>query len=92
VWTAAAVAGVAALQAAIPPPPPGTDIVIWAIRDLTIVSRGAAGTFVLGLLPVVPMTLISALLMIVVSLATKRFAKPGTPTLSRYFSDIMSAT
>jgi hypothetical protein len=47
---------------------------------------------VLGLLPVVPMTLISAVLMILVSLATKRFARPGEPTLSRYFSGIMSAS
>jgi SSS family solute:Na+ symporter len=91
-WTAAAVAAVAAIQTVIPPPAPGTNIVVWAIGDLAVVSRGAAGTFVLGLLPVVPMTLISAVLMILVSLATKRFARPGEPTLSRYFSGIMSAS
>ena len=32
------------------------------------------------------MTLISAMLMIVVSLATKNFAKPSEATLERYFS------
>ena len=33
------------------------------------------------------MTLISALLMILVSLATKNFSKPGAATLARYFSE-----
>jgi len=85
-WTAAAVAMVATIQTTIPAPPPGTSIVVWAIGDWAIVTRATAGTFVLGLLPVVPMTLISALMMILVSLATKRFAKPGAPTLRRYFA------
>jgi Na+/proline symporter len=88
-WTAGAVASVAAIQTVIPPPP-GADVVLWAVGDLAIVSRGATGTFVLGLLPVVPMTLMSALLMIVVSMAT-RHAKPGEATLGRYFS-MMSAS
>ena len=39
----------------------------------------------MGLLPVVPMTLISGMLMIVVSLATRDFALPSEPTLRRYF-------
>jgi SSS family solute:Na+ symporter len=89
-WTAGAVASVAAIQTVIPPPPPGADVVLWAVGDLAIVSRGATGTFVLGLLPVVPMTLMSALLMIVVSMAT-RHAKPREATLGRYFS-MMSAS
>jgi SSS family solute:Na+ symporter len=84
-WTAAAVAAVAVIQTAIPPPPPGSAIVVWASGQVPIVTRGATGTFVFGLLPVVPMTLISGLLMIVVSLVTKRFAKPSAPTLARYF-------
>ena len=58
-WTAAAVAAVAVIQTTVPAPPPGSEIVVWAMGDLAIVTRGAAGTFVLGLLPVVPMTLIS---------------------------------
>ena len=76
-WTAAAVMAVAVIQNTIAAPPPGTSVVVWAIGDWAIVTRGAAGTFVIGMLPVVPMTLISAMLMIVVSLATKEFAKPG---------------
>jgi hypothetical protein len=41
----------------------------------------------MGMLPVVPMTLISAALMFLVSLATKGFASPGEQTLQRYFAD-----
>jgi SSS family solute:Na+ symporter len=84
VWTAAAVAAVAVIQAAIPPPPPGALVSVWSLGDAPIVTRGAAGTFVLGLLPVVPMTLISALLMLVVSVATKN-STPSESTLRRYF-------
>ena len=86
VWTAAAVAAVAVIQTNIPPPPPGVSTAVWSIGDSAIVTRGATGTFVLGLLPVVPMTLISAGLMIVASLATKGFAKPSESTLGRYFA------
>ncbi len=85
-WTAAAVAAIAVIQSRIPAPPPGTSTAVWALGDWTIITRGAAGTFVFGMLPVVPMTLISALLMIVVSLATRAFAKPSERTLERYFS------
>lgn len=84
-WTAAAVAGVAVCQTLIPPPPPGSEVVVWAMNGVNVITRGAAGTFVLGLLPVVPMTLISALLMIVVSLITKSTSKPSDATLARYF-------
>ena len=87
VWTAAAVAAVAMIQTTIPAPPPGSAVVVWAAGDTAIITRGAAGTFVAGLLPVVPMTLISALLMVLVSLATKNFSKPGAATLARYFSE-----
>ncbi len=85
-WTAASVVAVAIVQNVIPSPPPGSDITVWALGDLRIITRGAAGTFVFGLLPVVPMTIISAVLMIVVSLGTKNFAKPGEATLRRYFA------
>jgi Na+/proline symporter len=84
-WTAAAVMGVAVIQNAIPPPPAGASVVVWAIGDWGIVTRGATGTFVMGMLPVVPMTLVSGMLMILVSLATRHFAKPGPTTLRRYF-------
>jgi hypothetical protein len=58
--------------------------VVWSLGESPIVTRAAAGTFVLGMLPVVPMTLISGLMMIVVSLATQR-AIPRQATLARYF-------
>ena len=86
-WTAAAVIFVAIVQNTIPPPPPGSEITVWSLGDRSIITRGATGTFVMGLLPVVPMTLISGMLMVVVSLATKHFAKPGQSTLRRYFAD-----
>jgi SSS family solute:Na+ symporter len=85
VWTAAAVMAVAVIQNSIAPPPPGSEITVWSIGDRSIITRGATGTFVMGLLPVVPMTLISAMLMFVVSLATG-FAKPRQSTLRRYFA------
>ena len=77
---------VAVIQNTIAAPPPGASIAVWAPGGVPIVTRGAAGTLVMGMLPVVPMTLISAVLMIVVSLATKGFSKPGTHTLDRYFA------
>ena len=85
VWTAAAVIAVAIIQTNIPPPPPGTSVNVWSIGNSAVITRGATGTFVLGFLPVVPMTLISGALMIVVSLATMGFAKPSESTLRRYF-------
>jgi SSS family solute:Na+ symporter len=90
VWAAAAVAAVAVCQTLIPAPPPGSDVVVWAIGGTNIITRGATGTAVLGLLPVVPMTLISAALMIVVSAATKAASRPSDATLARYFSTGMN--
>jgi hypothetical protein len=58
---------------------------VWSLNGTHIVTRGAAGTLVLGLLPVVPMTIISAILMIVVSMTTMSASKPGAATLARYF-------
>jgi solute:Na+ symporter, SSS family len=86
-WAAAAVMAVAIIQHSIPPPQPGTEIAVWSIGNRNVVTRGATGTFVMGLLPVVPMTLISSMLMVVVSLATKNFATPSDTTLRRYFSE-----
>ena len=82
-WTAAAVAGVAALQAAIPAPPPGTAVTVWAVGGVDVIARIAAGTTVLGFLPVVPMTIVSALLMVIVSRATAG-ALPAPATLAKY--------
>ena len=84
-WTAAAILAVAVIQNTIPAPPPGAFVTVWSLGDAAVVTRGATGTFVLGMLPVVPMTLVSGLLMVVVSLATTSFARPGAQTLSRYF-------
>jgi hypothetical protein len=53
---------------------------------LPVVSRIAAGTTVMGLLPVVPMTIGSALVMILVSKLTSG-ARPADATLARYFPD-----
>jgi SSS family solute:Na+ symporter len=84
VWVAAAVLGVAVAQAVVPAPPPGSIIPIWSIGGLEVIVRGAAGMTVLGFLPVVPMTIVSALLMIAVSKLTTA-AKPSRATLGRYF-------
>lgn len=82
-WTAAAVIAVAIFQALVPAPAPGSEIAWGSLFGQALISRTAGGTAVLGFLPVVPMVIISALLMIVVSLLTP---KPGEATIRRYFS------
>jgi hypothetical protein len=57
---------------------------VWTVAGREIITRTAAGTSVMGFLPVVPMTIISALLMIVVSKLTA-FSRPAPSTLARYF-------
>jgi solute:Na+ symporter, SSS family len=81
-WTVLAVGAVAIFQATVPPPSVGSQKVIWAIGELAALSRTSGGTTIFGLMPVVPMTLISLGLMIGVSLLTR---KPGEQTLCRYF-------
>jgi Na+/proline symporter len=81
-WVAASVLGIAVLQARVPPPIPGMETPLWSILGYTVLARTAGGTSVLGYLPVVPMTLISGLLMMVVSWLTP---KPSQATLGRYF-------
>jgi SSS family solute:Na+ symporter len=76
-WTAGSVLAVAAFQSAVTTPG-----VIWKLGEWEALTRTPAGTAVFGLLPVVPMTLISALLMIVVSLLTRR---PSEAAVNRYF-------
>jgi solute:Na+ symporter, SSS family len=83
VWTASAVAGVAMLQSIVAAPPPGVAVPVWSIGGLGVIARVSAGTTVLGFLPVVPMTLMSALLMYVVSRATAA-SVPASATLARY--------
>ena len=82
VWTALAVVAVAVLQAIVPAPAPGPATILWAPGGVEVLSRTPGGTAVFGFMPVVPMVLISALLMIVVSLMTR---KPAASTVARYF-------
>jgi SSS family solute:Na+ symporter len=86
VWTAAAVAAIAILQSIVPAPLPGASVPILSIAGVDVITRSAAGTTVAGLLPVVPMTIISSLLMIVVSRMTAA-ARPGEAALRRYFTE-----
>src|SRR5690606_16398365 len=69
-WTAAAIVIVAVVQTSIPAPPAGTAVPVWSLGALDIVTRETSGMLVLGFLPVVPMTIGSALVMIVVSRLT----------------------
>jgi SSS family solute:Na+ symporter len=80
-WVAVGIAAVAAIQIGVPPPA-GPPTVLWEIGGTAVVSRAAAGLLVLNLLPVVPLTLGSALLMWLVSMATPA---PSPRTLARYF-------
>jgi SSS family solute:Na+ symporter len=84
VWTACAVAFVAYVQSTIPAPPPGSPVPVFMIDGLEVVVRASTGTLVLGLLPVVPMTIGSAALMVIVSLATRQ-SRPAGATLAKYF-------
>jgi sodium/proline symporter len=81
-WTAGSVIGIAVFQAYVPPPGAGSAPWAWSIGGIELLSRTPAGTSVLGFLPVVPMTLISTILLVIVSLATPR---PGKVTLEKYF-------
>ena len=82
VWTAAAVVAVAIFQHVVPAPAPGPATVIWSLGGAEVLSRTPGGTAVFGFMPVVPMVIVSVLLMIVISLSTR---KPGQVTLSKYF-------
>jgi len=81
IWVAAGIAAVAAIQMHVPAPA-GPPTVLWEVGGLAVASRAAAGLLVFNLLPVVPLTIGSALLMWLVSMATPG---PGPRTLARYF-------
>jgi solute:Na+ symporter, SSS family len=66
----------------VPAPAPGPPTVVWRQGGLDVLVRTTGGTAVLGFMPVVPMVLVSALLMVLVSLCTP---KPSRTTLARYF-------
>jgi SSS family solute:Na+ symporter len=82
-WTAFAVIAVAIFQAHVPAPAPGQTVVCATLGGFEALARTPGGTAVFGFMPVVPMVIVSALLMIVVSLMTK---KPQRETLDRYFA------
>jgi solute:Na+ symporter, SSS family len=81
VWAATAVAAVAVFQHLVPAPAPGPPLVVWSVGGFEVLSRTAGGTAVFGFMPVVPMTIMSALLMIGISAIT---SAPGIDTISRY--------
>ena len=81
-WTAASITAIAVFQAVSSPPLPGQAVPYWTVGGVDVITRTAGGTDVLGFLPVVPMTIISALLLVVVSWVTP---KPRTATLEKYF-------
>ena len=82
-WTALAVVAVAVYQARVPAPAPGQTIVSAWLGGAEFIARTPGGTAVFGFMPVVPMVVVSALLMIVVSLLTRR---PSDATVGRYFT------
>ena len=82
IFVAAAVTAVAIYQHFVPAPAPGPSIVSWAPGGVEVLTRTPGGTAVFGFMPVVPMVIISALLMIVFSLAT---TKPKAATVAKYF-------
>ena len=81
-WVAFAVIAVAVFQAKVPAPAPGPPVVAWRAFGLDALARTPGGTAVFGFLPVVPMVLVSALLMVLVSAFTPR---PSAATIARYF-------
>ena len=81
-WTALTVTAVAVFQAIVPAPAPGPATVIWSLGGTELLSRTPGGTAVFGFMPVVPMVIVSALLMWIVSLVTQ---KPARGTLAKYF-------
>jgi SSS family solute:Na+ symporter len=85
-WTAAAVVAVALFQSTVPAPAPtpgaNPNIIFASLGGWEVLSRTPGGTAIFGFMPVVPMVLVSALLMIIVSMATK---KPADSTIAKYF-------
>ena len=88
-WVALAVSSVAVFQATVPAPAPGPPVVLWRAFGLDVLARTPGGTAVFGFMPVVPMVIVSALLMIVVSMLTPR---PSAATIARYFPNARPAT
>ena len=83
-WTAAAVLAVAVVQTMVPAPAPGAEVALWSPGGVDVITRATTGLMVFGLLPVVPMTIGSAVLMVVISAITPG-SQPGSVTVSKYF-------
>jgi sodium/proline symporter len=81
-WVAASVAAVALFQQSVPAPAPGPAVTYFSLGGVEVITRTPGGTAVFGFMPVVPMVLISALLMYVVSSIT---SKPSNTTIAKYF-------
>ncbi len=81
-WVVAGMVAVGVFQAVVPAPAPGSSTVVWSVGGWDLLVRTPGGTSVLGFMPVVPLVLISALLMAVVSWLTP---KPSPGTIARYF-------
>jgi SSS family solute:Na+ symporter len=79
---AAGVVAVAVFQEIVPAPPSGPGVVVWSWGGLEALTRTPGGTAIFGFMPVVPLTLASALVMAAVSRVTP---KPSAETLARYF-------
>lgn len=82
-WIVATVTALALFQNLVPGPAPGQNVVGLTLWGADAIVRTPSGTSVFGFLPVVPMVLGSAMLMVVVSLLTR---PPSEGTLRRYFS------
>ena len=80
-WAISSVIALAIFQIVFPAPVSSANIV-WSVAGLEVITRTTGGSTILGFLPVVPMTLISAGLMFGVSLLSK---KPTLSTINRYF-------
>jgi len=80
-WAAVAVGAVAVFQYLVPAPA-GPPVVVWSVEGLEVLSRTGGGTAIFGFMPVVPMTVVSAVLLVLVSLMTSR---PSPDALQRYF-------
>jgi hypothetical protein len=76
------VVGVGVFQALVPAPLSGPPTLVWSLGGLPALARTPGGTAFFGFMPVVPITLVSALLIGVVSALTP---KPSPATISRYF-------
>lgn len=81
-WVAVAVIAVAVFQQIVPAPAPGPAVVFATLGGIEVLSRTPGGTAVFGFMPVVPMVIVSAILMLTVSLATR---KPSQAAIARYF-------